>query len=207
MNAADLREDLGVRPDPEFELDLPPGWTRSEPDEQTMEAMIAGTKRRLMQAHRPDLFAQMKTMMEKSFEDMRRNGVFAFFSATENDPDTLFVPASMNASILRADAGESLDDTIRSLVTTRGAQPLNGDKRTMRIESQRQQRMGTDTVVQHSLMYLTPIPGSKRRRALRLVAGFASAVDASADDLAVDSLTLLFDSCVSTLRWRAPSEV
>lgn len=205
--SADLREDLGVRPDPEFEMDLPPGWARHEPNDETLKSMLDGMKRRLMEAHRPDLYAQMKAMTEKSFDDMRRNRVFAFFSATAPDPDTLYVPASMNASILRAEGGESLDDTIRTLVSTRGAAPLLGDKRTMRVTSQRHQKAGGETVVQHSLMYLTPIPGAKRRRALRLVAGFVSAVDASAEDQTVEALTLLFDSCVSTLRWRRPHEV
>ena len=99
MSSTDLREELGVRPDPEFDLELPPGWSRREPDEGTEREMLAALKKRLMEAHRPELFAQTKAMLEGSFESMRRNGVFAFFSPTDPDPATVFLPASLNASI------------------------------------------------------------------------------------------------------------
>jgi len=202
MNPAPLRAELGLQRDPEFEMDLPAGWTRSAPDDETLQRMLAGTKRRLMEAHRPDLYAQMKSMLESSFQDMRRGGVFAFFSASEPDPSTLFVPASLNASIRKAEPGQNLDDVVRSLVREHGATPLLGDKRTLRVERQKVRQLGTESVVSHSIVYLTPVPGAKRRRALQLVAGFASKVGTPADDSMLESMRALFDSCVSTLRWR-----
>ena len=202
MTPAALRAELGMRRDPEFEMDLPAGWTRSAADDETLRRMLTSMKRRLMEAHRPDLYAQMKSMLESSFEDMRRGGVFAFFSATDPGPHTLFVPASLNASIRKAEPGQNLDDIVRSLVREQGATPLLGDKRTLRVERQKIRRMGTDSLVSHSIVYLTPVPGAQRRRALQLVAGFASAVGTPADDPMLESMRALFDSCVSTLRWR-----
>ncbi|UFU07090.1 hypothetical protein [Ruania halotolerans] len=204
MSTTSLRQDLGVRPDPEFELDLPPGWSRREPDDATLQSMLSDLKQRLMQAHRPDMYAQMKTLMEQSFDDMRRGGVLAFFSATDPGPDTLFVPSSINASILTAEPGRSLDDVARTLFRDHGATPLFGDKRTLRAEKEKTVRIGTDTLISHSVVYLTPVPGAKRRRALQLMVAFARKPETAPDDPWLDSMRVLFDSCVSTLRWRAP---
>ena len=204
MTASGLRDELGVRPDPEFEMELPPGWSRSRPDDATLQSMLSDLKRRLMEAQRPELYAQAKSMLEQSFQDMRRNGVFAFFSATETDPGTLFLPASINASIRTAEAGESLDDMVRTLIREHGATSLLGEKRTVRAERERTVRLGTETIINHTVVYLTPVPGSKRRRALQLTAGFPRTLDAPADDPMIESMRLLFDTCVASLRWRVP---
>ncbi|MFD1717826.1 hypothetical protein [Georgenia deserti] len=202
MSVSDLRQALGAQPDPEFDLELPTGWSRREPDEATMHDMLAAMKRRLMESHRPDLYAQAKVLVERAFDDMRRGGVFAFFSATDPGPDTLFVPSTINASVRRAEPGQSLDDVARALIRDYKATPLLGDKRTLRVEREKMARMGSETLVNHSVVYLTPIPGARRRRALQLVAGFARRPETAPDDPALDSLRVLFDTCVSTLRWR-----
>lgn len=204
MTTPSLRDELGVRPDPECEMDLPPGWARNAPDDETLHSMLSDLKRRLMEAQRPDLYAQLKAMLEQSFEDMQRNGVFAFFSATEADPGTLFVPASINASIRTAEAGESLDGMVRALIRDHGATSLLGEKRTVRAERDRTVRLGTETIINHTVVYLTPVPSSKRRRALQLTAGFLRTLDTPADDPTIESIRLLLDTCVASLRWRAP---
>lgn len=203
--SSDLVDELGGKRDPEFEMDVPPGWTRHQPDDATLQRMTKEMRRRLMGTHRPDLYADMKLLLERSFEDMRRDGVFAFFSATNDDSRTLFLPASINASIRRAGPGESLDELVRRLISTQGAEPLLGDQRTIRFESERTVRTGTDTVVNHTVIYLTPIPGSKRRRALQLTAGFARPVEMPSDDAWLERMRELFDACVASVRWRAPS--
>lgn len=200
----DLRAELGAPPDPEFDLELPPGWTRSVPDDATLRSMLAAARQRLMTAHRPDLYAEVRTMLEASFDEMRKHGVVAFFSATEAGEDTLFVPASLNASIRTAEPGETLDDLVRGLIHEHGATPLLGDKRTLRVEHEQTVRPGTDTIVSHSVVYLTPMPGSRRRRALQLVAGFARAPQTPSDDPSVERMRALFDACASTVRWRRP---
>ncbi|UFU03367.1 hypothetical protein LQF12_01780 [Ruania suaedae] len=205
MSTASLREDLGVQPDPEFELDLPAGWARHEPDDATLASMLASMRQRLMEAHRPDLYAQMRPMLEQAFADMRSGGVFAFFSATDPGPHTLFLPTSLNASIMRPEAGRSLDDVARTLFRDHGATPLFEDKRMLRAEKEKTLRIGSDTLVNHSVVYLTPVPGSKRRRALQLVAGFARRPETPAEDPWVESMRALFDSLVTTLRWRRPT--
>jgi len=199
-----LREELGVGTDPDFDLELPPGWSRQSPDEASLRDTLAKVRERCMREHQPQVYAEMKSYLERSYADMQRAGVFAFFSPTDADPDTLALPASINASIRRADPGQSLDDLARALIRDQGAQPLLGDPRTLRFETENVVRLGTQSLVNHSAVYLTPIPGSHRRRALALVAGFARMPDSPADSEAMQSTRFLFDACVSTLRWTPP---
>lgn len=197
-----LRESLGVVPDPDFEMDLPPGWSRRAVDDETFDVMVSGLKRRLMQQHKPDVFTEVRRMLKKSFDDMRQAGGFAFFVATEQDPATLWMPASMVASVRRAEPGSSLDDLARNLIVNRGATPLMDDVRTLRYEQEKNIRLGAESVRSHSVTYLIPIPGSKRRRALQLDAGFGTPLTMPANDPYVLAAKFLFDSCVSSLRWR-----
>ncbi|GAA4429355.1 hypothetical protein GCM10023169_31640 [Georgenia halophila] len=205
MTTTRLRQEIGMQPDPDFDLELPPGWTRREVDPAVLDTMLAGVKRRFMAEHRPDLYVEVKVMLQNSFKDMDRNGVFAFFSPTEAGDGTLAIPASIHASIRRAGAGENLDDLARSLIRSHGATPLLGDPGTLRFELEKSVRLGTETIMNHAIIYLTPIPGAKRRRALQLVAGFGRTMDTPSTHPSLDAMRLLFDSCVSTLRWRQPA--
>ncbi|SEE90352.1 hypothetical protein [Ruania alba] len=204
MTATTLRDEMGVRDDPEFEMTLPPGWARRTPDAATMEDMLARMKSRLMEAHRPDVYGQLRAQVQQSFADMRKNGVFAMFVPEGSEEETLYLPVSMNASIRRADVGETLDQVVATLVRSHGATPLLADKRTIRCERQQPVQIGSDTIISHSVLYLTPIPGAKRRRALQLVAGFGRPVDTPDDTPAFNAMRSLFDACVASVRWRAP---
>lgn len=190
---------------PDFEMTLPPGWTRKPVDDATLDDMLARLRDRLMKQHQPQAYAQLRGLVKESFASMKKDGAFAFFSATEEDDSTLWIPASIIASERRGEAGQSLDDLARMLIREYDATPLREDKRTMRFERERTVRLGNETVISQSIVYLTPIPGTGRRRALQLVAGFGRTPGESADDPYLLEMKRLFDTCVSTLRWRAPS--
>ena len=197
-----LRDDLGAPPAmPEFEMDIPKGWARHAPDDATLQSMLSAAKRRCMDAHVPQMYAEIKTQLEGSFESMRRNGVFAYFCPTDPGAGTLAIPASINASIRHAEPGQTLDDMARSLIRDHGATPLLGDPRTLRFEKEKTTSLGTETVINHSVVYLTPVPGTMRRRALTLVAGFARTPDVSTDAESIEATRFLFDACVSSLRF------
>ena len=204
MSSTSLRDQLGVPADPEFEIELPPGWSRQPVEKAVFERLAEGLKQRLMKAHKPQVYAELKMMLDQSFDHMRRNGAFAFFTATEQDPATLAIPASIIASTRKAAPGGNLDDLAKDVIRNQGATPLLGDKRFLRFEQEQTVRIGTDTVINHSIIYITPIPGSKRRRALQLVAGFGRTPDTPTDHPSMEAQRLLFDACVSTLRWRTP---
>lgn len=200
-----LREEVGLQPDPEFDLQLPPGWTRQEVSDRVADSMLATLRRRMMEQHRPDAFVQLEGLLRRSFAEMERDGVLAFFSPTEEGDSTLAIPASIHASIRRAEPGESLDDLARALIQGRGATPLLGDPRTLRFEQEKTIKLGESSLIAQSIIYLTPIPGAKRRRALQLVAGFGRTVDTPPDHPVLEATRLLFDACVSTLTWRPPA--
>lgn len=197
-----LRETLGVPVVPQFDLELPDGWARHGVDDASLEEMLAAAKQRCMEAHAVHLYAEVKSQLEAAFESMRKGGVFAFFAPAAPGDGTLAIPSSINASVRSGEAGQTLDDLVRTLIRDHGATPLLGDHRTLRVEKEKTVRVGGETVINHSVVYLTPIPGSKRRRALSLVAGFARTPDIDAGSESINSVRLLFDACVSTLQWR-----
>lgn len=201
MSVVSLRHELGAPPYPDFEMKLPPGWVRRDIDDVTLASMRDDLKKRLMGEHKPQLFAEARALLDEQFETMRHNGVFAFFSATEQGPSTLWIPASIIASVRSAEPGETLDDLARVLIRSHGATALFGDKKTLRFEREKVVRVETDSFINQSIVYLTPIPGSRRRRALQLVAGFGRPLETPADAPSVNVTKLLFDSCVSSLRW------
>lgn len=206
MTTMNLRDELGVRDDPEFTMTLPSGWSRKIPDAETKEAMLKLLKNRLMEAHRPDLYGQLRSQVEQSFADMQKNSVFAMFLPDGSEEETLYLPVSMNASIRRSEAGQTLDQDVANLVRNYGATPLFEDKRTIRCEREETVRLGSDTLINHSVLYLTPVPGAKRRRALQLVAGFGRPVDTPSDAPTLRALRALFDGCVASVRWHAPQD-
>lgn len=203
----DLRASLGAAPDPEFTMELPPGWTRRAPDRSTQAMMTAGLRSRMMQAHRPELFAQATSMLKDSFEIMRRGDVVAFFSATEPGDDTLWLPASILASVRRAQPDVTLDEVVRHAILEYDAVALDDAKRIVRFERDALETVQDEQVRVLTVVYLTPIPGTHRRRALQLTASIARPVDMEADDPAIDAQRLLFDGCVSTLRWLRPLDL
>lgn len=202
--ANDLRSALGAAPDPDFAMELPPGWARHAPDDTTQRAMLAGIRTRMMQAHRPDLYAQAQSMLSESFETMRRSDVVAFFSATEPGDGTLWLPASILASVRRAQPEVTLDEVVRHAILEYDATALDDAKRIVRFERDALETVQGESVRVLSVVYLTPMPGTHRRRALQLTATISRPVDMDADDPIVDGQRMLFDACVSTLRWLRP---
>lgn len=204
-DAVNLREQLGVRKTVDFEIDLPRGWARFDIDGGHDE-LLGGMKKRFMEAHRPDLFVEAKAMFDKAFDGMRKNDVFAFFAPAGEQPDgAVVLPASINASIRTGEPGQSLDKMAHNAIQKYGAKPLFGDPRTLRFERERTIDLEGEAIINHSLIYFTPIPGTQRRRALQLVAAFARTPDVAPDAPALVATRALLDACVATLRWNRGS--
>jgi hypothetical protein len=201
-----LREELGGAPDPEFTMLLPPGWERHAPTQETLERFTRVARGRMMEAGRPELFVELRRQIDGMFAQLQEARVVAFFAPLEPHPDTLFVPASLTATFRAATSPGSLDAAVRTAMRQHDAQPLLGDARTIVFERQFPREMDGTSLVVHSRVYMTPVPGTERSRALQLVAGFGRPADAPADGVPLRRLRQLFDVCVSTLRW-APAPV
>lgn len=195
-----LREQLGGSSDPDFEIKLPVGWERRSPDDGDRRAMETVLKRRLMAEHRPDIYAKLAGMVSQSYEAMQKQGAIAFYAPTQAEP-TSMVPGSMIASMCRPPGGGTLDDLVRYAIREYGAKPLFGDKRFARFEREKVVELEGASFTQTSIVYMTPIPGSYRRRGLQLNATFGRPLEVPAEDEKVQLYRATFDLMVSSLRW------
>lgn len=195
-----LREQLGGAPDPDFSLILPPGWERRAVDEAGQQEMVGALRGRLMQAQRPDLYARMRQLVDEAYDQMRAASTVATF-VQGTDEGTLVLPASLTASIRHADAGTNLDDFVRTAITHHGATPLFEDKRFLRLERDTTENLDGETAGVTTVVYLTPVPGTERRRALQFTLVLIRPADVPADDAPLVAMRTLFDMCVSSLTW------
>lgn len=200
----DLRAELGAKADPEYELELPPGWVRSRPDDEALVHMLAVVRDRTQRAHFPEAYVQVKKLLEDSFAQMRQHSVTDVFMPGTDGAGTMYLPASMTGSVVHATPERTLEQLVHGMVRDLGARPLRGDTRIVRMVQERRVRVYDSTLMNHTITYLAPIPGTKRRRALRLVASFGHLPELPDYDAQVGVLYELFDSCAATLRWKKP---
>lgn len=197
-----LRHLLGGTKDPEFELKLLPGWERHSPDEADKAAMDAALKKRFMSVNRPDLHAAMRLQLDQAYALMKQQQVKAYFAATAETDSLAIIPGAILATTFLADGGGTLDTHVAQIIRDHGAEPLFGDRRFVRYERESTKTAeGDAAVIATSIVYLTPVPGSKRRRGLQLTATLARPVDMAATDEKFGAWKLALDVCVSTLRW------
>lgn len=198
-----LRAAMGLPEKPDFVLALPTGWVRRSVDETSRDDLQASVRGRLLQAHRPDLYARLRPLLEEAFTAMAAADVVAMFTPATGDDDALALPASMVAST-RTATGENLDPLVGALIREGGATPLLGDKRFLRFERETRRSIDGEEYLATEIGYLTPIPASRRRQALQLTVTIARPTGTPADDEVVVLMKTLFDLSVSSLRWEAP---
>ncbi len=198
--ASSLRHQLGAPADPDFDLQLPEGWVRHDASAATEQAMLEAARRRLMDAHRPDLYAQLRAQVQESFASMRTMGAIAHFGPAPGAPDWAFLPASLIATIRTPAPGVSLQEEMAQRIRE-GATDLHGDRRFVRFEREHDRTIGTERAKQVTVAYVTPVPGSRQARALQLTAVVTRGAEFPADDPALVAMLRLFDGCVASLRW------
>jgi hypothetical protein len=196
-----LKAELKGETLPEFTLALPNGWERRAPSDDVRDEMLGAAKRRLMQAHRPDLYGQTVGLVNKMFTEMRRVETVAFFTPAADAPDEAYLPATLTASVQRGQNGASLDDTVAQLIRSEGATPLGDDKRFLRWEREKLENMEGTSVATTTVVYFTPVPGSGRTRALRFTLVLTHNPEEAGDQEFVNGLKNLFDAHLSTFAW------
>ena len=197
-----LRELLDGTKEPEFELRLLPGWERHTPGEADRTAMDAALKKRFMSVNRPELHASMRAQLDQAYTLMKQQQVKAYFAATAQTDSLAIIPAAIVATTFHAHGGGTLDTHVAGMIRDYGAKPLFGDKRFIRYERESTRTAeGDEPMVVTSIVYMTPIPGSKRRRGLQFTATLARPMEMAATDEKFLAWKLALDVCVSTLRW------
>lgn len=201
MSSMELREQLGMSKDPDFVIDVPEGWSRRDVTSDSMDSMLESLKSQFMRAHQPAMYTSMKRLVAEAFEGMRQSGAVGFYAPVDAPEGTFLMPASIIARIKRTEGGASLDSYVRSLIDQRGAEQLFGDPRILRYEERTAVRVEGDEFINNSVTYLSPIPGSSRKRAVEFVASLISLPrDENPEWLAGQKS--LIDLCISSLRWR-----
>lgn len=197
-----LREMLGAVKDPDFELKLLPGWERHTPDVVGKEKLDAALKQRFMAANRPELHATLRSQLDEAYDVMKKQNVVAYFAQTgDMGGSKAYYPASILAAVRRSQDGSNLDAYVAQAIRDHGAKPLFGDIRFMRFERESTRVLEGGNIVVTSIVYVTPIPGSQRRRGLQLTASLARPESMSATDEKFIGWKNGLDLCVSTLRW------
>lgn len=200
-NSASLRDLLGASKDPEFHLKLIEGWERHVPDAANRDALEASMKQRFMAGNRPDLHATLRAQLDQAFTLMKQQSVIAYFAPTGETTSKAYIPGSMFATVRSAPNGESLDAYVTQAIQKHGAKPLYGDKRFIRFERESSKHLDGGSIVMTSIAYVTPIPGSNRRRGLQLTASIARPAEMAATDPKAVGWRTALDLCVATLRW------
>lgn len=189
---------------PAFAVVLPPHWIGQQVSAKTRDAMLTAARQRLMAAHRPDLYAQLSSNLQRAFADLDRVGTQFVFGPAPDAPDAAYLPASLMATVRSAPAGGTFADVLTHLVQRRGATALHGDARIVTFRETRSIDEGGQRVAVTSVHYLTPIPGTSLAKALQFTAALTHPVDVDADDDAVQELASMFDASISTFHWVAP---
>lgn len=201
MSSLGLREQLGMSKDPDFVIDVPEGWSRRDVTSDSMDSMLESLKTQFMRAHQPAMYASMKRLVGEAFAGMKQSGAVGFYAPVDAPEGTFLMPASIIVRIKRADGGASLDAYVRTLIDQRGAEKLFGDPRTLRFEERAVVRVEGQEFINNSVTYLSPIPGSSRKRAVEFVASLVSLPqDENQEWLAAQKS--LIDLCIASLRWR-----
>jgi len=187
----------------EFSIVLPSGWHEFEPDDASERTLTDLAAARLRQQHRPDLNAQLRALTGRAFAGMRASKTLRFYLQTEAWADELVLPLSITAAVRTAPGGGSLDQAVTDLIRTKGATALHGDRRFVRWESDTTVAVGSSTVGQHTVAYLTPFPEPGRRRALQFTAVAVHPIDDPTESWrpVVARMADLTDAVVSTFEW------
>ncbi|WP_413316909.1 hypothetical protein AA0Z99_09830 [Agrococcus sp. 1P02AA] len=202
-----LREALGAARAPEFHLTVPSGWARIATDEAGQRLLERRMGERMMQTGRPDLTAGLRSMLRESLDAMREHGAVALFiPMDEHGLGQVGAPTSITAYARRSTEDERLDDYVQHVIRRFDAQPLHGDLRTLRFETESAREIDDLEAIISTTHYITPVPGTRRQRAIELLATYGRPASMPREDERVEGLHALFDICASTVRWSAPRE-
>lgn len=184
---------------PPFRFLLPAGWEEVPADRAGVDLLIQRTSQKFRAQQRPDLDAEMRTLLERAYRAMQRGKVFALYLQTS--ADTMPLPMSITASTLADEFGGTLDRQVAGLFRDRDAQFLRDDHLIVRWETPARVAVDVGRAAVHAIDYLIPVPGSARRRALQLTTVIPVPDDDEQTRAVVEALVELSDTMISTFTW------
>ena len=191
-----------TRPVPEYRLLLPDGWEELPADRTGVEELIRRTSAVFKAQHRPELDAEMRTLLERAYRRMKQANAFALYLQTSASDVPL--PFSIVASVVTGQLGGTLDRQVARLFRENGAEFLTDDRSIVRWEASVAGTKEVEGTAAHVIDYLIPVPGTERRTALQFTTTIpvpaASGVDLQP---VVEGLTHLSDLLISTFTWES----
>ena len=194
-----LREELLGETPTSFRVLLPPGWRQFGVDDASRAALEALIRDRLKPAGRPDLDAQLRSLVRQYWERLERTRAVALYLPADQATEVP-LPMSIVASKYSAAPGRSLEADLRATVgveVTRVELPAGP---VLRWASTSAGADGDGGVRSLTIGHVFPVPGDEPRHGMMLLTGIPHLADGGTDVL-LEPLTLLSDAIAETFRW------
>lgn len=194
-----LRDELLGGAPTSFRILMPPGWRQFGVDDASCAALESLIRDRLKPAGRPDLDAQLRSMVRRYWEQLKRTRAVALYMPTEQATEVP-LPMSIVASRFSSKPGGSLAADLRSTVgveVTRVELPAGP---VLRWTATSDRVEGDEAVRSLTIGHLFPLPGDDPRHGMMFVTGIPHLADGGTDVL-LEPLTYLADAIAETFRW------
>jgi hypothetical protein len=170
--------------------------------EQTERALLDQARARLREAGRPETYALLSEHVKRALAAARAQEAFMMIMAGDEAPAWSTAPISILGTLVKGTPGVSLDAMVADAVERRGARALHNSRQFLRWVDQRSVEVSGETAGAYTVVYLTPIPGSRRTQALQLTATLVhpADVDPTSDEWMSSWLDVL-DAHIATLAW------
>lgn len=186
---------------PPYRMLIPAGWQAYDLGEDDERTLVAQASTRLQSAGRADLARHLAQQVRDTLANLRRQNAFCYALAGESAPTWVLGAASLVGMRRDATPELPLDAIVEDAIVNHAAQPLGGDERFVRWTERREVTLDGEKVATTMLNYMTPVPGSRRTRAVQWVVNVAHAVDLPEDDPSLLAWNLLFDTHVASFTW------
>ncbi len=181
-----------------FHILMPPGWQRYLVDDDGKRTFEARISARMKQLGRPDLDAQLRSLIEAQWRKLGATKVSAVYlpGHSEGAPMT---PASIAVKQYVGAPGRDFEASVRALVSDpveRFDTPIGS---ILRWVGELRGKDQLSEVSSRQIGYGFPLPGESERRGLIFLAAVPYLADT--DPLMVDALTEMCDTIMETFRW------
>lgn len=182
-----------------FHILMPPGWDRYLVDEAGKQSFRAKISERMKELGRPDLDAQMRTLIENQWRRLGQTKVSALYLPGRRD-DGVQMPASIAVKQYVGAPGRDFEASVRAMVSEPVVRVDTQIGPILRWVTEQRGRDELSEVNSRQIGYGFPLPGDGERRGMLFLAAVPFVTDT--DPRLVDALTELCDSIMETFRWR-----
>ncbi|REJ06914.1 hypothetical protein DY023_04910 [Microbacterium bovistercoris] len=181
---------------------LPPGWEIFDTTEGTERTLLSRARQRLVEAGQLGSYPALAERVKASLAAARGQKAELMIMPTDNGPAWAMVPISILVTVREGTPAATLDQIVTDVIERRGGRALDSSKHFIRWVDRRRVPIGDEEVGAYTVVYLTPIVGSQRKKGLQFSATLVHdpAVDPEQDDDISPWLAAL-DAHMATFAW------